>query len=224
MPDAKLAIPKLRESIVAVMKLRQTKPETVKKGTVRPAQFEIGWGSGFCVLADKYVVTAFHLLNNGKPREQTAKYYALTVPGNANPLFYFPVISFPLERQDLDIAILEIGPCPTADVHLPPLPVTFAAQADGTQVLTMGFPAPEVMALNVLTKASLQLNTIWPILFLSTNSMLAGITVKAVDRLQRLQMSRQSFRLCSTTGMYRGRAVSCLVLGEAFRSRRLRLS
>ena len=149
MPDAKLAIPKLRESIVAVMKLRQTKPETVKKGTVRPAQFEIGWGSGFCVLADKYVVTAFHLLNNGKPREQTAKYYALTVPGNANPLFYFPVISFPLERQDLDIAILEIGPCPTADVHLPPLPVTFAAQADGTQVLTMGFPAPEVMALNV---------------------------------------------------------------------------
>src|SRR6476659_7279457 len=121
------------------MKLRRTKPETVKKGKVRPAQFEVGWGSGFCVLGDKYLVTAFHVLNGGKPREPSAKYYALTVPGNANPFFHLPVISFPIERADLDIAVLEIGACSRANVHVPALPVTFAPQADGMQVLTMGF-------------------------------------------------------------------------------------
>jgi hypothetical protein len=148
MADLKVAIPKLRESIVAIMKLRRTKPETVRKGKVRPAQFEVGWGSAFCVVADKYLVTAFHVLNGGKPREQSAKYYALIVPSNADPFFHFPVVSFPLERSDLDIAVLEIGACSRAGVNLPALPVAFVPQVDGVQVLTMGFPAPEIGALN----------------------------------------------------------------------------
>jgi hypothetical protein len=148
MTDLKAAIPRLRESVTAILRLRMTKPETVKKGKVRPAQFEGGWGSAFCVLSDKYLVTAFHVLNGGKPRDPATKYYALVVPGNGDPFFYFPVVAFPIERADLDIAVLEIGACSTAGVHLPALPVSFAPHADGTQVLTIGFPAPEIGGLN----------------------------------------------------------------------------
>jgi hypothetical protein len=100
------------------------------------------------VVADKYIVTAFHVLNGGKPREQNANYYALVVPNNGDPFFHFPVVSFPLERSDLDIAVIEIGACSRADIHLTALPVTFLPQEDGAHVLTMGFPAPEIAALN----------------------------------------------------------------------------
>lgn len=148
MADLKTAIPKLRESTAAILMLRMTKLATVEEGKLLPAQFECGWGSAFSVVSDKYLVTAFHVLNNGKPRDPGAKFYALVVPGNGNPFFSFPVVAFPVERQDLDIAVLEIGPCSTAGIHLPALPVSFAPQADGTEVLTMGFPAPEIVGLN----------------------------------------------------------------------------
>jgi hypothetical protein len=148
MPGLKVAIPKLRESLAAILRLRMTKPETVKKGKVLPAQFEAGWGSAFCVVSDKYLVTAFHVLNEGKPRNPSAKFYALVVPGNGDPFFTFPVVAFPVEGQHLDMAVLEIGPCLTDGIHLPALPVSFAPQADGTEVLTMGFPAPQIAGLN----------------------------------------------------------------------------
>ena len=148
MADLKVAILKLRESVAVILWLRMTAPESTKKGKVRPAQFECGWGSGFSVASDKYLVTAFHVLNGGKPRDPDAKFYALVVPANGDPFFTFPVVAFPVERPDVDMAVLEIGPCSTAGVHLPALPVSFAAQADGTEVLTMGFPAPEVVGLN----------------------------------------------------------------------------
>jgi hypothetical protein len=61
----------------------------------------------------------------------------------------FPVIAFPIERVDLDLAVIEIGPCATQGVHLPAVPVSFTPQADGTRVLTIGFPAPEVVGLNI---------------------------------------------------------------------------
>jgi hypothetical protein len=137
----KVAIPKLRESVAAILKLRVTTPGP-------PTQFNYGWGSAFSVVQDKYLVTAFHVLNSGQPREPDAKFYALVVPGNGDPFFTFPVVAFPVERQDLDIAVLEIGPCSTPGIHLPALPVSFAPQADGTHALTMGFPAPEIVGLN----------------------------------------------------------------------------
>ena len=143
-----MAIPRLRDSVAAILRLRMTKPETVKHGKVKPAQFEIGWGSAFSVVSDKYLITAFHVLNGGKPRDPAAKFYALVVPGNGNPFFTFPVVGFPVERQDLDMAVLEIGACLAAGIHLPALPVSFSPQADGTQVLTLGFPAPEIAGLN----------------------------------------------------------------------------
>jgi hypothetical protein len=147
-----VSIPKVRESIVALLRLRLTRPERFKKGKgqPRPAQFEAGWGSAFCVMQDKYLITAAHVLISGAgtTRDPLAKFYALVVPGNGDPYFTFPVVSFPVERPDLDIAVLEIGPCSNPAVHLPALPVTFAGQPDGAPVLTMGFPAPEIVGLN----------------------------------------------------------------------------
>jgi Trypsin-like peptidase domain len=149
MANLQIAIPTLRESTVAILSLTPKTPEKIKKGKVIPAQYNVTWGTAFSVVSDRYLVTAFHTLNGGNPRNPNTKFYALSVPGNGNPYYVFPIIGFPLERSDIDIAVLEIGPCTTAGIHLPAVPLTFAPKVDGTEVLTMGFPAPEVVNLNV---------------------------------------------------------------------------
>lgn len=146
--DMKKAIPKLRESVVAILGLRMIDPGGVKDGQPQPSQFRCSWGSGFCVVNDRYVVTAFHVLNEGKPRDPEIRFYAIIVPNNDDPFFYFPVIGFPVENQALDIAVLEIGACSKPGLNLPAASVSFAPHDDGTQVITMGFPSPEIAALN----------------------------------------------------------------------------
>lgn len=151
MADLKIAIPNLRESVVAILRTCLVKPETTLNGQIEPAQYEVGWGTGFCVVSDRYLITAFHVLSGDQKisRNPQSKFYALVVPGNGNPFYTFPVIGFPLERQDIDIAVLEIGPCSSAEIHLPPISVTFNPLDDGTQVLTTGFPAPEISGINM---------------------------------------------------------------------------
>ena len=150
MADLKTAIPTVRDAVAAVLRIRMTRPETVKKGKLRPAQFQAALsGSAFCCAGDRYLVTAFHVLNGGEPRNHADKFYAFVVPGNGDAAFHFPVIAFPVERPDVDIAVLEIGPCATAGVHIPAVPVSFAPRDDGTRVLTVGYPAPEIVGLNV---------------------------------------------------------------------------
>jgi hypothetical protein len=133
------AIATVRESVVAVFRFR----------VVQPGQVNGGWGSGFCVVADRYVITAFHVLNGGQPRDPQDKFLVFVVPGNGDPAFHFPVVGFPVERADLDLAVLEIGPCATQGVHIPALPVSFTAQPDGTRVITIGFPEPGIAGLNI---------------------------------------------------------------------------
>lgn len=148
--DLTTAIPLVRESVVAVFRYQQTRPAAVKKGgKVRPAQFRGGWGSGLCVVANRYVVTAYHVLNEGKPRDPNDHFVVLAVPGNGDSAFHFPVIGFPLERQDCDLAILEIGPPAIAGINVPAFPVSFAPLMDGSRVLTVGFPAPEITGVNI---------------------------------------------------------------------------
>jgi hypothetical protein len=118
--DLRTAIPTLRDSVVAVLRIHLTRAETVKKGKVQPAQFQASLGgSGFCVVSDRYAVTAFHVLDRGQPRNPADKFYVFVVPANGDPAFHFPVVAFPVERPELDVAVLEIGPCATAGVHIP---------------------------------------------------------------------------------------------------------
>jgi hypothetical protein len=71
------------------------------------------------------------------------------VPGNGDPVHAFPVVAFPVERPNEDLAVIEIGPCETQGIRLPALPVSFTGQPDGERVLTVGFPQPEVKNLNI---------------------------------------------------------------------------
>jgi hypothetical protein len=150
MANLTTVIPVVRESVAAILRIHRLKPETVKKGKVRPAKFRVGLaGSAFCIVANRYLMTAYHVLNDGQQRDPQDKFYAFIVPQNGDTAYHFPVISFPTERPDLDIAVLEIGPCATAGVHLSAIPVSFAQQADGNRVVTVGFPAPEIAGLNL---------------------------------------------------------------------------
>jgi S1-C subfamily serine protease len=121
--DTVSAIPIVRESIVAVLRYRMIRPQTIKKGKTKPAQFNLSWGSGFCIVSNRYIITAYHVLNGGQPRNVTDKFIVFVVPGNGDVAHHFPVIGFPLEKPDLDLAILEIGPCTTAGIQLSAIPV-----------------------------------------------------------------------------------------------------
>lgn len=150
MSELSTAIPIVRESVAAILRLHVAKPATVKKGRERPATIAASIaGSAFCVVADRYLVTAFHVLNGGKERDPKDKFYALIVPQNGDPAHHFPVISFPLEHSALDMAVLEVGPCATAGVRMPAIPLLFGDQSDGSRIITVGFPAPEIAGINV---------------------------------------------------------------------------
>jgi Trypsin-like peptidase domain len=144
------AILSIRDSVAAILRIHITRPEAVRKGKARPPQVHASLGgSAFCVVADRYLVTAFHVLNEGKPRNPGDKFYALVVPGNGEAMFHFPVVGFPVERHDLDVAVLEIGRCASAGVKIHAVPVSFTPRTDGTRVVTVGYPAPEIMGLEV---------------------------------------------------------------------------
>jgi len=150
MSDLITAIPTIRESVAAILRLHVVKPEKVKKGEVRTPQIGAALvGSAFCVVENKYLMTAYHIFNDGKPRDPQDKFYAFIVPGNGDPAYHFPVISFPLEKPDFDMAILEVGPCATAGQRIPSILVSFSQQADGSRVITVGFPAPEISKLSL---------------------------------------------------------------------------
>lgn len=154
MADLTTAIPILRESAVAILRIHTKTPERTRKGKTRPAEFGLSFGSGFCVLEDRYIVTAFHVLNAGKPRIATDRFYVFAVPGNGDTAYHFPVTGFPLERSDLDLAVLEIGTCATDGIHIPSLPVSFSPKSDGTHVVTVGYPAPVIHNANVDPKGN----------------------------------------------------------------------
>jgi hypothetical protein len=143
MADLISAVPALREALVALFRTHQAHPESVKKGKLQPAKIQGGVvGSGFCVVANQYVVTAHHVLNDGKPRDPQDRFYAFVVSGNADTAYHFPVVGFPCSLPDLDFAILELGPCAMAGITLPAIPVSLAPRPDGTHVVTLGFPSP----------------------------------------------------------------------------------
>ena len=144
------AIPIIRESVAAVLRIHVIRPAKMKKGHEIKAQVGASVsGSAFCVVPDRYLVTAHHILNGGKTRDPNDRFYALIVPQNGDPAYHFPIVGFPIERHDLDLAVLEVGPCATEGIHVPAIAVTFTPQRDGSRVVTVGFPAPEIAEIGV---------------------------------------------------------------------------
>ncbi len=148
--DLSSAIQQTGDAVAAILRLRAVKPATVKKGTAKPAKIRTDLaGSAFCIVENRFLLTANHVFNSGKPRDPKDKFYALIVPQNGLRAYYFPIVGYPFESLDLDMAIIEVGECATAGVKLPALSVTPEAQPDGSRVLTIGFPAPQIAAINV---------------------------------------------------------------------------
>ncbi len=144
------AIKTVRASTVAVLRYREVQPpRDKKKNRMVGQQFECSWGSGFCVLSDRYVVTAHHTLNGGKDFDPQDRLVVFTVPDNGDHASHYPVTAVPVQRADCDIAVLELGKGVDPKVSLPQLPVRLSVPPDGSRVLTIGFPSPEVSGLNI---------------------------------------------------------------------------
>jgi len=144
------AISDIRNSVVSVLRVHMSKPAKQKKGRIRPPQFQITLvGTAWCIVDDKYMVTAYHVFNGGKPRIKSDKFYVFSVPQNGPKAFHFPVINFILEDTNSDMAIIEIGPSPVSDARIKSCPITFKPQIDGAKALTYGFPSPQIESANV---------------------------------------------------------------------------
>ena len=149
MANASQAIGQLRDSVCAIIRIiKQTKYQGRKKPPI--TEFKLAFvGTAWCITANRYLVSAHHILNNGKARDPNDLFYAFTVPGNGPVAYHLPIVGFPLEDSAIDLAILEIGVPVAADQRLSPIPVTFSRPPDGAPVLTYGFPAPEIAGANL---------------------------------------------------------------------------
>jgi hypothetical protein len=150
MSDLSSAIQQTGDAVAAILRLHTVKPATGKKGKAKPTKMVASFAaSAFCIVENRILLTAYHVFNNGKPRDPKDKFYAFVAPQNGPQAYHFPVVGYPFESLDLDMAIIEVGACATAGVKLSALPVTLEAQPDGSRVLTIGFPAPVIAAINV---------------------------------------------------------------------------
>ncbi len=143
------AIPVVRASVVSILRVHAADPAATSQADSVPAQVNCSFGTGFCVSDDRLLITAHHVLNDGKPRDPADRFYAFTVPRNDEPAYHFPVVGFRVELPDLDLAVLEIGPSETPGIHLPALPVSFDPMPDGTSVVTVGYPSPEITGISI---------------------------------------------------------------------------
>ena len=134
------AISSIRNSVCAILKIHKEAQQAVKVGIV---------GTGRCIEPKRIVDTAFHIFNNGQPRDPNDKYYALFVPNNGPQAWHTPVVAFHLEDSVRDMAILEIDPVPLQALEIIAIPVTFQDVSDGERVITCGFPAPQIGNANV---------------------------------------------------------------------------
>ena len=144
------ATPTTRLATAALLRLRRGKVTTTKKGKIKPQKYEADIvGSATCIVANRYLITAFKVLNGGEPRLPDDKYYAMVSPDNDTQLLHFPVIGFPLEDAQRDLAVLEIGPCVNGNKRLLALPLAMREVPDGMSVLAVGYPASPVFELEV---------------------------------------------------------------------------
>lgn len=147
------AVAQVRDSVCAIMRIIKEQRRKGKKRKQSVVQFKLAFvGTAWCVLDNRFLITAHHILNNGKDHDPQDLFYAFTVPGNGLQAFHFPIIGFPLEDANCDVAILEIGPPATPGQRILSAPITFNRSPDCTKVFTYGFPAP------VISKANLNNN------------------------------------------------------------------
>jgi hypothetical protein len=64
-------------------------------------QFQVAVvGAAWCVVRNRFFITAYHVLNNGQARDPTDNFIILRVPGNGLQLQRVPVVVFTLEIDE----------------------------------------------------------------------------------------------------------------------------
>lgn len=138
----------VRDSVCALMRTRRMPAQSGQP--TGQVSFNVALvGTAWCVVANRYFITAFHTFNGGKPRDPNDKFFILTVPGNGPLAHHAPLIGFPVERPDVDMAVVEATLPKGFPVNIPAMSVTLESPVDGEKVLTYGFPAPEVHKVRV---------------------------------------------------------------------------
>jgi hypothetical protein len=127
------AIHTVRNSVCAVLRIRPTGKNQADGKIV---------GSAWCVVDNKYLVTANHIFNDSQKREPTDRFYVFTVPNNEGFSYHALVTSFLLENAMSDMAIIEIDSSANKNFYVTDIPITLRQHQDGEQILTMGFPEP----------------------------------------------------------------------------------
>lgn len=141
-------ITSVRNSVCALLRIRRN--NTTQSASPGQAQFQVCVvGTSWCIVTNRYLVTAFHTFNEGRQRNPDDKFFIFAVPGNGPIAHHTPVIGFPIEKSDADMAVIEISPPSNFPVSIPSMPVTFDKPADGEQILTYGFPAPIIVQARV---------------------------------------------------------------------------
>lgn len=149
MTDFVSSVSNVRDSVAAIMKITRVELNPSDTAAVAP-QFAIAFvGTAWCVVQNRYFVTANHIFNNGQPRNPNDRFSLFFVPGNGAMAFHTPVTGFPLADPVNDMAIIEISTLPSQVSNVPAVPVSFQYPPDGTRVLTYGFPAPEIVDASV---------------------------------------------------------------------------
>ena len=149
MTDFVAGISRIRDSVAAVMKITKEEPA---EGTAPPAAPTFGVtfvGTAWCVVPNRYFVTAHHVFDNGQPRNPKDRFVLFFVPGNGLMGFHTPVTGFPFDDAGNDMAVIEIGAPPVGVDSVPAVSLSFDYPADGTRVLTYGFPSPVITAATV---------------------------------------------------------------------------
>lgn len=143
------AIASVRDSVCGILRVHTlTGP---KKGQSQLAIVGTAW----CVVRNRYFVTAHHVFNEGRARDPADQFVILRAPGNGPTLDSIPVTGYALEDASLDLAIVEVDVPASTAIDIPPVPITLKQQRDGTAVLTYGCPAPLVTGANVTPQGQL---------------------------------------------------------------------
>jgi hypothetical protein len=127
------AIHSARDSVCAVLRIRPTGTNQADGKFV---------GSAWCVVDNKFLVTANHIFNDSQQRDPDDLFFVFTVPDNKGLAYHTRVVSFLLEDAMSDMAIIEIDPNFNQDFSIKNIPIALHQHQDGESILTIGFPEP----------------------------------------------------------------------------------
>ena len=140
----------VRDAVVAILRIHPLPLDSEPSAPASVPQFQVSLvGTAWCIVENRFLVTAYHVFNNGAARDPNDRFYVFAVPQNGPAAYPTVVTGFPIEDSNTDMAVLEIArPLPPAP-HLPAVPITFERQLDGQSVVTYGFPSPVIATVSV---------------------------------------------------------------------------